>query len=106
MNIIEKSIDDSKRLLNVPIYKHIEDLYFVIDKKTEKRVFDNTGKPLIITKNEIKKLKNDYTTMSMVDVMKTDYEKKLENQRKRMEYDSMSDDEKKNLLRKQLDEGR
>lgn len=82
------------------ITKPAKELYFVIDKKNKKEVLDSMGKPFIITKNEIKKLKDEYITISMVDVMKKIYEKKLENQRKRMMYDSMSNEEKIDLIEK------
>ena len=102
--MLEKIMDNVKRTLDMPINKQAKDLYFVIDRKTGKKVIDSTGKSFIITKNEIKKLKDEFTVISMVDDEKNVYEKKLENQRKQMEYDSMSDDEKKELLKKRLDE--
>jgi len=103
--MLEKIMDNVKRTLDMPINKQAKDLYFVIDRKTGKKVIDSTGKSFIITKNEIKKLKDEFTVISMVDDEKNVYEKKLENQRKQMEYDSMSDDEK-NVYEKKLENQR
>lgn len=95
--MLEELIDNTKRALNIPITKPAKELYLVIDKVNGKQVLDSYNKSFIITKNEIKKLKDDYITMSMVDVMKDNYEKKLEKQREKMKYDSMSDEEKQIL---------
>lgn len=98
--MIEEIMDDVKRTLNIPIRKKAKDLYFVIDKVTGKKILNDMTKPFIITKNEIKKLKDEYMVITVADDMQKNYEKKLENQRERMEYESMSYDEKVELLEK------
>ncbi len=99
--MLEEIIDDTKKMLNIPVMKSMDELYFVIDKITKERVLDSSGKPLIITKYQINKIRNDYIAISMIDYIKKNYENNFKN---KMKYDSMSDEEKTNLLTKQLNE--
>lgn len=80
--MFEEIIDNTKRMLNIPIEKPAKDLYIVIDKATGKKVLDSSRRPFIIQKYQIEKLDDKYTVIPMVEDMKKIYESKLELQNK------------------------
>ena len=100
--MIKEFVSDIKRKFKIPQTKEVKDLYIVKNKETGEKIIDSSGEPLLILKHEILKLRSEYEAVPLIDGMKESYEKKLQNQREKMEYESLLDEEKMDVLRKRL----